>query len=140
MIVLDTNVVSELMRADPDQAVVDWVSTQPGFDVFTTAVTVAEVPYGLARLPDGRRRQRLHARWNEVVTTLQDRILAFDVAAAREYAIVVSDREALGRPIDIPDAQIAAMCRVHGATLATRNVDDFEAVGLAIVDPFGAPG
>ena len=137
MIVLDTNVVSELMRAAPAEFVVDWVDRQPATDVHLTAVTVAELLYGVARLPDGSRRadlaERIEAMLNE---DFDHRVVPFDETAAAHYAAIVVRRERAGRPIGMADAQIAATCRSHRAVLATRNIDDFADTGITIVNPW----
>ncbi len=139
MIVLDTNVVSELVRPVPQPAVVAWVDAQPVSDIFTTAVTAAEMVYGVARLPPGRRRMRLAEKVELMVEVrFARRVLAFDAVAAGHYGDIVARREAAGRPISTADAQIAATCRCVGAVLATRNVSDFDDVGLEIVNPWTA--
>jgi predicted nucleic acid-binding protein len=138
VIVLDTNVVSELMRSSPSPGVAGWVrGCEPG-ELFTTAITTAEVLYGVERLPDGRRKTLLAGMAKDVFTIFADQVLAFDASAAAQYAAVVSLRERMGAPIDGFDAQIAAICRSHGATLATRNGEDFEGAGVAVVDPWRA--
>lgn len=136
MIVLDTNVVSELMRAEPAPEVLAWLRQNSGSGLYTTAVTVAEIRYGIARLPEGRRRDSLHQAANEVFAAFPRQVLPFDLAAAGAYADVVAGREMNGQPIDGFDAQIAAICRVHAATLATRNTKDFAGTGLKVVDPW----
>lgn len=138
-VVLDTNVISELMRGSPDERVVAWAIGLPPSAVCTTALTVAEVRFGIARLPAGRRRRLLNQSADAVFTTFADRILAFDAAAAAHYADIVVGRERAGVPISGFDAQIAAICRGHGATLATRDSRDFGQLGLELVDPWGAP-
>jgi predicted nucleic acid-binding protein len=139
MIVLDTNVLSELVRAFPDPGVLAWLDALPVAETATTAVTAAEMHHGVARLPDGRRRVALH---HAVRAMLDDdfrgRVEPFDHRAARAYAHVVADRERLGRPIGMADAQIAAICRARGATLATRNTKDFQDTGIELVDPWRA--
>ena len=137
-LVLDTNVVSELMRPTPDAGVVTWVRRWPPALVCTTSVTLAEVRHGIARLPPGRRRALLEDAADDVFTTVTDRVLPFDVAAADHYADVVTTRERAGAPISSFDAQIAAVCRSHRAALATRNTDDFEHLGLDLSDPWTA--
>ena len=139
MIVLDTNVVSELMRQRPSPRVADWVRAHVVNDLRTTAVTVAEVAYGMARLPKGRRRTELAGASSAVFASFADQVLSFDAAAAVTYAEIVAARDVLGEPIDGFDAQIAAICRVHGAVLATRNERDFRDIGIAIVDPWEDP-
>jgi predicted nucleic acid-binding protein len=136
MIVLDTNVVSELMRAMPAPVVLAWLNGHPDNDLCTTAITVAEIRYGIARLPAGRRREALHQLANGIFAAFPDQVLSFDLAAASAYADVVAHRESLGHPIDGFDAQIAAICRVHDATLATRNTKDFTETDVAVVDPW----
>jgi len=139
MIVLDTNVVSELMRAEPAAAVLAWLQRNSGGGLHTTAVTVAEIRYGIARLPEGRRRETLHQAANEIFAAFPRQVLSFDLAAANAYADVVTVREGLGAPIDGFDAQIAAICRSQAATLATRNTKDFANTGIAVIDPWQEP-
>jgi predicted nucleic acid-binding protein len=136
MIVLDTNVVSELMRPAPARSVLTWVQEHPGNDLYTTAVTVAEIRYGIARLPEGRRREALHQAAGEIFAAFPGQVLSFDLAAASTYADVVAQRDRLGIPIDGFDAQIAAICRIHTAALATRNTKDFIDTGITVVDPW----
>src|SRR5690349_15718359 len=109
MIVLDTNVVSELMRAKPAPAVLAWLHETSSTGLYTTAVTVAEIRYGIARLPQGRRRETLHQAANEIFAAFPRQVLPFDLAAATAYADVVAGRERDGNPISGFDAQIAAM-------------------------------
>ncbi len=137
-IVLDTNVIFELMRATPDAHVEDWVRRVPPAVVYTTSVTLAEVRFGIARLPVGRRRTLLAAVADDVFWAFADRVLAFDAAAAVHYAdiVVEREREHAGAPVAGFDAQIAAICRSRGAVLATRNTDDFSRLGLDLVDPW----
>ena len=139
MIVLDTNVISELMRQHGEPRVVAWVDDQQAGAVYLTAVTTAELRYGVARLPDGRRKTELADR---IQLTLEEdftaRILAFDDAAAAHYADIVTHREQRGLAISMADAQIAAICRHHGAELATRNTKDFALTGIGIIDPWQA--
>ncbi len=137
MLVLDTNVLSELSKPKPDEAVIAWADSLHGPAVATTAVTVAEMFYGISKLPDGRRKTTL----TEAVTQLIDidlagRALPFDYVAARHYAAIVTRRVAAGRPVSVSDAQIAAICRSLDATLATRNVKDFDGTGIDLINPF----
>lgn len=136
MIVLDTNVVSELMRPQPASTVLAWLRKQPGNDLYTTAITVAEIHSRIARLPEGLRRTSLNQAAGEVFAAFPDQVLAFDLAAADAYAAVIAHRNDLGSPIDGFDAQIAAICRTHAAVLATRNAKDFVSTGIRIVDPW----
>lgn len=137
MIVLDTNVLSELIKQAPDQRVMRWIDSLDTASVFTTAVTAAEMLYGVARLPDGRRRQQLSDAVHGLLEDdLYGHIEPFDERAATHYAELVSARDRAGRPIGVSDGQIAAICRNLGATLATRNVSDFEGTGIDLVDPW----
>lgn len=139
MIVLDTNVLSELMRAQPDAGVLAWLDRQASHALSLTAVTVAELQYGIERLPEGRRKAALHDAARAMLEQdFAGRVLAFDEAAALQYGPLVAAREAMGRPISVADAQIAAICRRHGAPLATRNGRDVEATGLEVIDPWHA--
>jgi len=137
VIVLDTNVVSELMRPVPADDIVSWVDQYPAGDVFITAVTAAELQYGVARLPDGRRKAMLAIRVVELLDEdFQDQILPFGRAAAAHYAQIVAAREQGGRPISMADAQIAAVCRHYDARLATRNTKDFIDTGVPVLNPW----
>jgi predicted nucleic acid-binding protein len=139
MIVLDTNVLSELMRRRPAARVVSWVDEQDASALEITAVTVAELLYGVARLADGARKAELATAVDALVRDdFAGRVLPFDAAAAVHYADLVAERERQGRPVSISDGQIAAICRCHGAALATRNVRDFDASGVALIDPWSA--
>lgn len=139
MIVADTNVVSELMRPEPAAAVVAWVRSQPAREVHTTAVTVAEVLYGIERLPDGRRKDLLARTAREVFHAFADRVLPFDAAAAERYGQILAAREASGAPMNGFDAQIAAICASRSAVLATRNTTDFTGIGIDLADPWTDP-
>ena len=138
MIVVDTNVASELMRPAPDARVIAWVRAQHGGDLFTTAITVAEIGYGVERLPEGARKALLRATAAHVFSAFAEQVLAFDADAAALYGAIVAARERGGAPIDGFDAQIAAICRRHSAALATRNVKDFAQTGVEIIDPWSA--
>ncbi len=139
VVVLDTNVISELMRAAPDVRVQEWVRQVPPDAVHTTSVTLAEVRFGIARLPAGRRRSLLDAAADDVFGAFAERVLPFDVSAANVYADIVVGREQAGAPIAGFDAQIAAICTVHRAALATRNTSDFARLSLELVDPWLNP-
>ena len=137
MIVLDTNVVSEFMRATPDATVLAWLDDLAVGETATTAVTAAELFYGVARLPSGRRKVALEQAVRAMIDDdFRDRVEPFDRHAAAAYALVVADRDRLGRPISVADAQIAAICRARGAVLATRNTKDFEDTGIELIDPW----
>jgi predicted nucleic acid-binding protein len=138
VIVLDTNVVSELMRREPADAVVEWVDDQPADEMWLTVVTLAELLYDIGRLPDGRQKTDLAMALDAmIVEDFDHRVAAFDEPAAAHYADIVVVRERAGRPISVADAQIAAICRSHGASLATRNVDDFADTRVVIANPWG---
>lgn len=137
MMVLDTNVVSELMRAAPESAVLNWLDAQPSSELWLTAVVAAELMFGVARLPEGGRKQQL--AHNVAAMLEQDfagQVLAYDLAAASIYAELVAQRERAGRPIAMADAQIAAICLAHGASLVTRNEKDFDGLGLMVINPW----
>ena len=137
MIVLDTNVISELTRRAPDPGVLAWLDSLEISEVATTAVTAAELRYGLARLPDGHRKRELAAVIRGIlVEDFYGRILPFDERASVRYAEVVAGRDRIGRPVEVADAQIAAICRDAGATLATRSTADFEETGIELIDPW----
>lgn len=137
MTVLDTNVVSELMKPSRSDSVLAWLSAQKMHELFVTTITMAEVLYGIELLPKGKRREGLE---REAETMFRHdfggRILPFDEQAARTFALVAATRRKLGRPIEFFDAQIAAITQIHGARLATRNTDDFENCGVRLVNPW----
>ncbi len=124
------------MRPAPAPGVVAWFDGRNDDEVATTAVTVAEIFYGVERLPRGRRRTAVGDAADDVFRRFSDRVLAFDADAAAAYAEIVTVAERAGRPIGGFDAQIAAICRVHGAALCTRNVRDFVDAGIEVVDPW----
>jgi predicted nucleic acid-binding protein len=136
MIVLDTNVLSEMMRERPDAVFGTWMHIQDPVTQFTTAVCEAEILYGLSLLPTGRRRTELAKAAAAVFASLSGRILPFDSAAAVAFAGISASRRRLGRPIGESDAQIAAIARVHGATVATRDVADFADCGVHVISPW----
>ena len=139
MVVLDTNVVSELMRDNAHAEVLAWLDEQPSRELFVTAVTEAEVRAGIAFLPEGRRRRGLREAAEQAFGNLfAGRILPFDSQAACAYAEIAAARRAAGRPVSQADGQIAAIARSRGMAVATRNVGDFEEMGIEIVDPWAA--
>ncbi|MGE0455592.1 MAG: type II toxin-antitoxin system VapC family toxin [Vicinamibacteria bacterium] len=139
MIILDTNVVSELMRPAPAPRVVAWIAAQPAAILHTTSITQAEILHGLMLMPRGRRRDALQAAATAMFSEdFGGRILAFGPEAAPRYARIASDRRRGGRPISSFDAQIAAIALLAGATLATRNLADFEGCGITVVNPWSA--
>lgn len=140
MIVLDTNVLSELVRSEPDATVLTWIRSQRRSELCTTAVTEAELAYGLAAMPKGRRREALDQALSRLLGEgLSGRVLPFDRAAARAYADFAAKRRATGRPVAMADAQIAAIAQSRGAeVLVTRNMPDFENCGVRLLDPWNA--
>ena len=139
MIVLDTNVLSALMRAEPDRAVVRWLDGLAPESIWTTSITLFEVQFGIDVLPDGERKTALQNAFHQAVyVDMQGRILDFDAPAAAAAATIAVRQRALGRPVDMRDAQTAGIIAARRATLATRNVRHFADTGLALVDPWGA--
>lgn len=137
MITADTNVVSELMRDQPDPTVLAWAGTLDQADVTISVVTVEEIERGLARLPAGRRRRTLTGRWHELLDAYADTVLVYDVPAARATATLLVHRENAGRPMGLADAQIAGTCLSQQTGLATRNAADFTGIPhLTLINPF----
>jgi predicted nucleic acid-binding protein len=137
MFILDTNVLSEGTRPQPSATVGHWLSAQPREKLFTTAICEAELLRGVALLPIGRRRSALEEGIHRLFAEIfAGHILPFDRAAASAYAAIATERRRLGRPINVLDAQIAAIARAHGAAVATRNVDDFTDCGIDVIDPW----
>lgn len=137
MILVDTNVVSELMRPTPAPEVLAWFAGQEVVALFLSAVSEAELRAGVAYLPAGRRRDSLVAAIDAMVAEdFAGRVLAFDSAAARSYAVIAASRRVAGRPIAEADCQIAAIAHAHGAAVATRNVADFLGCSVTVIDPW----
>lgn len=139
MIILDTNVISELTRPVPDSGVIAWLDSLPPEEAAITAITAAELRYGVRRMPDGRRKTELSEAVSALINTdFRGRVEAFDVLAADQYADVVTARERAGKPIGISNAQIASICRVLNAALATHNTSDFTGTGVNLINPWKA--
>jgi predicted nucleic acid-binding protein len=137
MILLDTNVISEPMRQDPDPRVVRWLDNQVAETLFTTSVTLAELLAGIAVLPERKRKRGLEDKLARLISTLfGPRILSFDVNAAEAYAKIVRDARANGVSIAFPDGQIAAIASVQGFALATRDLIPFSAAGIPLINPW----
>ncbi|MDE0160146.1 MAG: type II toxin-antitoxin system VapC family toxin [Acidimicrobiaceae bacterium] len=139
MIVLDTNVVSELMRPTPAPSVEEWVASRDGASLFLTAVAEAELRYGVLVMPAGHRRDVVSAALDAML--LEDfggRVLPFDSAAANAYAAIAAARRAIGRPVCQSDAQIAAIARSRSMSVATRNIRDFEEMEVDLMNPWTA--
>lgn len=139
MIVLDTNVLSEALRPVPESSVMAWLANQPRASLFTTTVTRGEILYGIRLLSDGKRRRGL---WDAARKIFDEdfagRVLSFDSEAADMYAEISASRRAGGEPISQFDAMIAAVARSRGASLATRNVKDFDDCGVDVINPWTA--
>ena len=139
MVVLDTNVVSELMQRTPRRGVLAWLDSHRARGLFLTSVTEAEVRAGIAILPEGARRRGLaEAAERTFANLFAGRVLPFDGLAARTYAEIFAVRRASGRPLPLADGQIAAIARSRGMAVATRNVADFEDTGIEVVNPWTA--
>jgi predicted nucleic acid-binding protein len=140
MILLDTNVISEAMRPSPAPGVIRWLDSLSERDVWVSAVTVAEIRLGITLLPEGRRRAILFEMAEQMFEKdFSGQCLPFDCEAAQDYALIVAECTRQGRPVSVEDAQIAAIARVGGLTLATRNIKDFSGImGLEVVDPWSA--
>ena len=137
MILLDTNVVSELMRPAPAGAVLAWFTAQDAADLYLSAIGEAELRRGAALLPAGKRRDHLMAMIDAMIAEdFAGRILPFDSNAAQAFVLVFLERRAAGRPISFADGQIAATARAQGAAIATRNTADFAGCGIAVIDPW----
>lgn len=137
MFILDTNVVSEIMRVQPHTGVVEWIDRQPSDNLYVTAVTEAEIRTGIAILPEGEKQRGLATAADQAFDVLlAGRVLPFDSDAARMYAAIAAVRRSSGHPISHADCQIAAIARSIGASVTTRNVNDFEGCGIEVVNPW----
>jgi predicted nucleic acid-binding protein len=137
MIVLDTNIISEIMRPKPEPSVMRWLRKQPLSVLATTAVTVAEIRYGLGRMPEGRRKNHLREQFRSFLARgFNNRILVFDATAAEAYSVIVVEREKAGQSIDAFDAMIAAIAQTNGAQVATRDVSGFQGCNVAVINPW----
>jgi hypothetical protein len=137
VIVLDTNVLSDVVRRQPTPVVLDWLARQTATRLFATTISEAEMLYGIALLPAGRRRAALESAVRDVFAVdFANRILPFDRAAAAAFATIAAERRRAGRPVAVPDAQLAAIARSRGAAVATRNVNDFVGCGIELINPW----
>jgi len=137
VIVLDTNIISEVMRPQPNPAVLAWLNRQDSTHLFITSVSIAEIGYGLRVLADGQRRRTLLSRFEQFIAQgFEYRILGFDKPAAEAYAEIMGYRKEMGCPMSFPDGQIAAITRINHFKLATRNIKDFERCGIDLINPF----
>lgn len=136
MIILDTNVISTVMQLEPTVNVINWLDTQPENSIWTSAITVFEIEFGLRRLPDGKRRQYLETAFTKMIEEdLEGRVLPFDAQAALEAAAISVALQANGKTVEIRDVQIAGIAQAYNAVVATRNVKDFEST-CRVVNPW----
>ncbi len=137
MIILDTNVLSALMQAQPDVRVIEWLDRQAPESIWITSITLFESRLGLALLPEGRRRQALEAAFERLLNEhLQNRVLGFDAAAALEAAMLAAARQRAGRPVDLRDTQIAGIAAARRASIATRNLRHFQDLSVPVINPW----
>lgn len=137
MLLLDTNLVSELMRPQPDPRVLGWVASQPLAEMAIATITVMEIRFGIAVLPQGKRRSELDEKFRQLLAQgFSERILSFDQAAADACADLRAHRQRMGRPIATEDGMIAAIAKTRGATVVTRDVTGFEGCGVTLINPW----
>lgn len=137
MIILDTNIISEMMKQNPASKVFNWLNQQDTLKLFITTITIAEISYGINALPPGKRQISLADAFNKLIkAAFKHRIAPFDEAAAHQYGKLMSLRKELGRPLSILDGQIAAIALTQGKAVATRNIRDFSDTGLELINPF----
>lgn len=137
MIILDTNIISELMRPQPNDLVVQWLDQKETSHLYLTTITLAEIRYGLAIMQNGKRKQHLSNQFEAYVDqTFEGRILDFTSKSATQYSIIMSHRKQSGLPMSMADGQIAAIAIEHHFSIATRNTKDFEQCGLELINPF----
>jgi len=140
VILLDTNVLSEAMKPEPHVGLRDWLDAQAAETLFVSSVTVAEISFGIAALPEGRRGSALAAAFDSALNLFGSRILPFDMRAARRYADLAVAARSAGRGFPIPDGYIAGIASAHDFAVASRDTSAFLAAGLRVVDPWSAPG
>ena len=139
MVILDTNIVSEFMTSSPASNVLNWLNAQSTTSLYLTTITIAEIEFGLHAMPDGKRQKLLAERFQQFVATAFDqRILSFDLDAARIYGAVLGHRKETGRPMTSLDGQIASIARARNFAVATRNIKDFEECQIELINPFSA--
>jgi toxin FitB len=138
MIVLDTNVLSALMRPAPDRKVVAWLDQQPQSSIWTTSITVFEIRFGLQIMAAGKRRSALLQAFDVLLEKIDQRVAAFDVAASQQAANLMASRQKKGRPVDLRDTMIGGIVLANHASLATRNTPHFEDIGASVINPWTA--
>jgi toxin FitB len=139
MIILDTNIISEMMKPAPVKMVLDWLNKQEAVSLYLSTITIAEIGYGIRALLDGKRRGFLTNSFEALLAVaFENRILNFDEAATRQYGDIMVSHKKIGRPLSSLDGQIIAIARVNACAVATRNVQDFKCCGLMIINPFDA--
>ncbi len=137
MIILNTNIILELMKAEPDRKVINWINECNPLELYLSSITIAEIYYGISVLPDGVRKNKLQFYFeNSIQNSFKQRILSFNQESAILYGVLMVHRKTLGKPMSVPDGQIASISKTHQAFLATRNVKDFEDIDLKIINPF----
>lgn len=137
MILVDTNILSELMRPNPNHSVVIWLNEQDSADLYCSTITLAEIQFGLNLMPNGKRHKSLSAAFQTFKENIfGSRILSFNQAAATSYANIRAERQQIGQPIASLDAQIAAIAQVNNCAIATRNTKDFTHINIALINPF----
>ncbi len=141
MILIDTNIVSEIMRPEPAQSVLSWINGQNSSTLHVSTITIAEIGYGLRVMPDGKRRRQLRDRFEKFIAEgFEQRIVVFDEHAARIYPEIMGRRREIGRPLGLPDGQIASIAHANRFTLATHNTCDFEECRVELINPFDKAG
>ena len=137
MIILDTNIISEMMRPAPEKMVLNWLNEQEAASLYLSAISIGEIGYGIRALPDGKRRRLLTNSFEALLAAaFENRILNFDEAAARQYGNIMGGHKEIERPLSSLDGQIIAIAQVNTCAVATRNFRDFECCGLTIINPF----
>ena len=141
MILIDTNIISEIMSQSPEPNVINWINNQDSLILFVSTITIAEINYGLRIMPDGQRKKLLTERFTYFITkAFEQRILSFNEDAANHYAEIMAHKKEIGRPMSIPDGQIAAVARSNELSIATRNTRDFDECGIILINPFNEIG
>ena len=137
MIILDTNILSEMMKPSPSENVLSWLNQQITSNLFLTSISCGEIEFGLQILPNSDRKKKLKSRFDEFISrAFKSRILAYDSNSAELYGIIMANRRNLGRPMSIADGQTAAISRMNSFDLATRNIKDFKECGIDLINPF----